>query len=141
MSDGSRNRERREVIRYLIVGVLTTIVGLGIYYALVFTVLDPKDPIQLQAANVLNWIGAVTFAYFMNRRFVFESRDPDMLREAASFYAARVGTLLLEMGLMFLLVTAAGFNDKISKLFVQVLVIIGNYVLSKWFVFREKRDE
>lgn len=141
MEDAEKIRAKKEIIRYLVVGVLTTLVGLAIYYALVLTVLDPADPVQLQAANILNWIGAVTFAYFTNRRFVFESSNPDRLGEAAAFYAARVGTLLLEMGLMALLVSVCGFNDKIMKLFVQLLVIIGNYILSKWVVFRKKTDE
>ena len=56
----------KEIVNYLIVGVLTTIVGLGVYYGLVFTVLNPDNPFQLQVANVISWIAAVTFAYFTN---------------------------------------------------------------------------
>ena len=63
-------RKYREIINYLIVGVCTTLVSLGTYYGLVLTVLDPKDPVKLQAANIISWVAAVTFAYFTNRIFV-----------------------------------------------------------------------
>ena len=126
----------REVIAYLIVGVLTTIVALTVYYGLTFTVLNPKDSIQLQIANVIMWIVAVTFAYVTNRRFVFESKDKRVLREAIRFYEARLVTLAMDMGLMFLLVTVVGLDDRIVKLFVQVIVIVANYVLSKFLVFQ-----
>lgn len=130
--------KHREIINYLIVGGLTTVVSLGTYYACVFTFLDPRNPVQLQAANVISWIAAVLFAYFTNRRFVFESHDPNMLREGAAFFASRIGTLLMDMGTMFLLVTVLGMSDKIAKLIVQVIVTVGNYVFSKYLVFRKR---
>ncbi len=133
-------RSYREVAAYLIVGVLTTIVSLGIYYGLVFTVLNPRHPLQLQAANVCSWIGAVTFAYFANRRFVFRSQSPDILQEGARFFAARIGTLLLDMAIMFFIVTLGGFNDKIAKLAAQVAVTIANYLFSKLFVFQHSSN-
>ena len=127
----------KEIINYLIMGVLTTVVSLGVYYICVLTVLDPLDPLQLQIANVVSWIAAVTFAYITNRKYVFESNDPDIIREGAKFFTARIGTLLMDMGTMFLLVTVMGVNDKIAKLIVQVIVTVGNYVLSKVLVFKK----
>ena len=127
----------REIINYLIVGGLTTLVSLGTYYACVLTFLDPRNAIQLQAANIISWIAAVVFAYFTNRRFVFDSHDPNMIREGAAFFASRIGTLLMDMGTMFLLVTVIGMNDKIAKLIVQVIVTVGNYIFSKYLVFRK----
>ncbi len=130
--------EHKEIVNYLIVGVLTTIVSLGVYYTCVLTFLDPQIPFQLQAANVISWIAAVTFAYFTNRRYVFESKNPHILKEASAFFASRIGTLLMDMGTMFLLVTVMGMSDKIAKLIVQIIVTIGNYVFSKLLVFRKK---
>lgn len=127
----------RELISYLIVGGLTTVVSLSTYYGCTLTVLDAAVPLQLQAANVLSWIAAVTFAYFTNRKYVFESRNQYMLKEAAAFYASRLSTLLMDMGLMFLMVTILGWDDKIAKLIVQVVVTIANYVISKFFVFKK----
>lgn len=131
-------KKYKEIINYLIVGVLTTVVSLGVYYVCVLTFLDPNQAIQLQAANVISWIAAVTFAYFTNRKFVFESKNPDMLKEASAFVGARVTTLLMDMLCMFIMVTCMGLNDKIAKLVVQVIVTVANYIFSKIFVFRKK---
>ena len=87
----------KELINYLIVGGLTTVVSLGVYYGCVLTFLNPEVPVQLQAANVLSWIAAVTFAYFTNRKYVFESKNEKRLQEAAAFYGSRVTTLLLDV--------------------------------------------
>ena len=130
----------KEIINYLIVGGLTTVVSLATYYACVLTVLDPENPIQLQAANIISWICAVTFAYFTNRRFVFESQNQNMLKEAIAFFMARVGTLLMDMGIMFVFVTLLHCNDKIMKLVVQVVVTIANYIFSKFLVFNKKNE-
>ena len=126
-----------EIVRYLIVGGLTTVVSLSVYYGCVLTFLDPKNPLQLQAANIISWIAAVTFAFFANRIFVFRSRGAGVLREAGAFYLARVGTLLMDMCIMFVGVTLMGYSDKVMKLIVQVVVTIANYIFSKLFVFRK----
>ena len=131
-------KKHKEVINYLIAGVLTTLVNFIVYYGLVLTVLDPDDPVKLQAAIIIAWIAAVTFAYVVNRKFVFESKNAEIMKEAASFFAARLGTLFLEMGFMYLTVTVLRMNDKIAKVIVQILIIIANYILSKLFVFRKK---
>lgn len=128
-----------EIISYLIVGVLTTVVSMGVYYGLVLTVLDPNDAILLQAANVISWVAAVTFAYFANRKFVFKSKEKNMLKEAAKFYGSRVVTLLMDMALMFILVTLIGMNDKWAKIIVQIVVMAANYFLSKLFVFNARK--
>lgn len=76
----------KEIINYLIVGVLTTIVSLGVYYFCVFTFLNPVVPWQLQLANIISWIAAVSFAYITNRAFVFESTTKNIGREAGAFF-------------------------------------------------------
>ena len=133
-------KKNHEIIAYLIVGVLTTIVSMGIYFVLTATMLDPQKPVHLQTANVVSWVGAVSFAYVMSRRFVFQSRNPEVLKEMVSFFSAWVVSLLLDMGLMFLFVTAGGMNDRIAKVIVQIAVIIANYLLSKLIVFRRKSE-
>jgi putative flippase GtrA len=135
-----RLKQYRELLRYGIVGVLTTVVSLGSYYLCVMTFLDAEDPLGLQAANVISWILAVTFAYFANRTYVFESRNQNRLREAAAFYMARVSTLLLDMGGMFLLVTVCGMDHRIAKLAMQVVILVANYLISKFMVFRKPRN-
>lgn len=127
-----------EVIRYLIIGVLTTVVSLATYYILTFTVLDPKVSIQLQITNVISWIVSVTFAYFTNRKYVFKLKEKKNIKEASKFYLSRLSTLLLDMLLMQIFVIRLKFNDKIIKLIVQFVVIVLNYILSKFLVFKSK---
>jgi len=127
-----------EVIRYLIVGVLTTIVSLGTYFFCVGTFLDAAVPVELQIANVISWVAAVSFAYVTNRIFVFRSKDRRIVREIFLFFTARIGSLLLDMGIMFVMVTVMKLDDGFSKLVVQVAVTVANYVLSKLFVFTKK---
>jgi len=128
-----------EIINYLIVGVLTTVVSLGTYYLCVFTFLDPNSALQLQLANIISWVAAVTFAYFTNRKFVFNSTNKNVLEEASKFFMSRVSTLVMDMVIMFVGCTLLGFNDKIVKLVVQVIVTVANYVLSKLLVFKKDK--
>lgn len=131
----------KEVINYLIVGALTTAISLIAYYLCVFTILDPNNAVQLQIANVISWIVGVIFAYITNRKFVFESNNKNLVKEATSFVGSRLVTLLLDMIAMFFMVTLLGINDKISKLVVQLIVIILNYVFSKILVFKKTERE
>lgn len=131
----------KEVLMYLIFGVLTTIVALAIYYALTYTVLDANNSIQLQIANVISWVGGVIFAYVTNRKYVFESKNKNKVAEAGKFVSARLVTLLMDMAIMFVGVTLLKGNDKILKIISQIVVIVSNYVFSKLIVFKkEKKD-
>ena len=129
--------KHREVIMYLIFGVLTTIISLLVYYGLVYTILNPEDALQLQIANIISWIAGVTFAYFTNRKYVFESKNKNKIKEAGSFVLARVATLVMDMAIMFVGVTLLAFNDKIMKIISQIVVIVSNYIFSKIFVFKK----
>ena len=129
----------KEVINYLIFGVLTTVVSLVIYYISVFTFLNQEDAIQLQIANIISWIAGVAFAYFTNRKFVFESKEKNKLKEAGKFVLARATTLVMDMLIMWLGVTVLHLNDKIIKLISQVVIIVSNYIFSKLFVFKNKK--
>lgn len=128
----------KEVIRYLIVGVMTTVISLGSYYIFTRTFLNPENALQLQIANVLSWICAVTFSYIASRKYVFESKNPNVVKEVASFFAARLATLGMDMGIMFIGTTLLHIDDRIVKLFVQFVVIIANYVFSKLLVFKKQ---
>lgn len=131
-------KKYEEIIRYLIVGVFTTIVSLLTYYLLVYTIFDPNVILELQITNVISWIVSVTFAYFTNKKFVFKTNNSMSLKEGSSFYLSRISTLLLDMLMMFLFVNIFKFNDKIIKLVVQFIIIVLNYVLSKFLVFKKR---
>ena len=131
-------KKYEEIINYLIVGVLTTIVSLAVYYLLVYIILDPNKAIQLQIANIVSWVAGVVFAFGTNRKYVFKSKNKNIIKEATSFVGSRVATLLMDMGIMCISVTLFKMNDKIAKIISQVVVIVANYVLSKLFVFKQK---
>ena len=116
----------KEIINYLIFGVLTTVVSLATYYICVYTFLNPDNSLQLQVANIVSWIAGVTFAYITNRKFVFESEEQEKLKEAGKFVTSRIATLLTDMLIMFIGVTILKLNDKIIKLISQIIVIIAN---------------
>lgn len=135
-------KKYEEIINYLIVGVLTTIVSLVVKWGLLFTILDPKNSVQLQVAVVISWIAAVMFAYITNRIFVFKSKSKKILKEITSFFGARLLTLGLEMLIMWFFVTFLKLNSDLWVLIwtmvAQILVIIFNYIFSKLFVFKKK---
>lgn len=132
-------------INYVIFGTSTAIVNLIIKYLLLFTIFDASNGFELQAAIVISWIGAVIFAYITNRKYVFESKNKNLLKEFISFVTGRLVTLLLEMFVMWFFVTFLKLNSNsqviIFTLVAQVIVIVGNYVFSKLFVFKEEADK
>ena len=132
-------KKYNEIINYIIVGGLTTVVSLCTYYFCVCIFLDPSVAIELQISNIISWIFSVTFAYFSNRKFVFKSKEKNKLKEGLKFYLSRISTLFIDMMTMFLLVTVFSVNDKISKIIVQFVVLILNYIFSKLFVFRGRK--
>lgn len=134
-------KKYKEVISYLIFGVLTTVVSLAVYYLSVFTFLNPNNAFELQIANIISWIVGVCFAYFTNRKYVFESKEKNKLKEASKFVFARVVTLIMDMVIMWIGVTLLHRNDKIIKLISQVVIIVSNYVFSKIFVFKKKENK
>ncbi len=133
-------KKHREIIAYLIVGVLTTVVS-WIVYALLRLVLDMNVPLQVQIAVFMRWFAGVLFAYFTNRKYVFQSRDPKMLLEFLKFVGSRVTTLLSDMFIMWLMVSVLGINDWIATFVSTVVVIVLNYVFSKYLVFREDTEQ
>lgn len=130
-----------EIINYIIIGGLTTIVSLGVKYALLFTILEASNPAQLQTAVVISWIAACLFAYVTNRIIVFKSKSKKILKEFMSFIGTRILTLGMEMLIMFVFVTVLRLNSDlwviIWTIVVQIVVVIANYIFSKIFVFKK----
>jgi len=130
-------RKNEEIITYLIVGVLTTIVAWGAKFsanAILFQNTMYPTPAQNFILSMINWVAGVIFAYFTNRKFVFKSHDP-MFLEAAKFVLSRVSTLVLDYVVM-LIFTACGVDLVVATFISAVFVTVGNYIFSKLFVFR-----
>lgn len=134
--------KHREIIVYLIVGGLTTVVSWAakfIWNFVFYAGTAYPNVVQNFILSVVNWVAGVAFAYPMNRRFVFQSKNPNILSEASGFVLSRVATLILDIVMMQVLVLL-GMNMYIATVIVAVLVIVGNYVFSKFFVFKNKKD-
>ena len=137
-------KKHAEIAMYIVVGGITTAISLATKFLLLFTILDASNELQLQVSVIISWIVAVTSAYFMNRKWVFKSQEKNIMLEATKFYLARVGTLVLEMVLMWFFINLLGLNSDvwviIVTFFVQVLIMVGNYILSKIFVFAKNKN-
>lgn len=128
-------QKNKEPLLYLFFGGLTFCLSIVLYWLFA----HPLGFTPL-VANALCWVLCVAFAYITNRTWVFGEKAHDsrgISREAASFVLGRVATLLLEEAALWLGISLLGFNDIAVKVVAQVLVIVGNYIISKRFVFRK----
>ena len=127
-------KKYRSQILYIIFGALTTAVNVSVY-SFCFSLLGlPNVP-----SVVIAWILAVLFAFITNKIWVFDSRSfmPDVLKhEIPSFFAARILTGLLDLGIMYLAVDILHWNAAAWKLISNILVILLNYIASRFFIFR-----
>ena len=133
-------KKYEEIIVYLIVGVMTTIVSwFCMFFVNIVIFGNPLYPTSTQnlILSIVNWTAGVLFAYPTNRKFVFKSKDKNILGEFAKFVASRVSTLILDI-LLRQVLGFLGVDVFVTTVISAVLVIIGNYVFSKLLVFRKK---
>jgi putative flippase GtrA len=140
--------KHRSVLLYVFFGGLTTVVDFAVCFVLYsfdlhIPVTETLD-IYTRVADVVGWICAVLFAFFTNRVWVFNSGTkgfgPVML-ELLAFAGGRIGTFLLQTLIMFVFCTWLGFNDYVFRFIAAVLVIVLNYFISKFLVFRKPKDQ
>lgn len=125
--------KHKELIRYVFFGGLATLVSIGTF--LLF------DAVMNElVANALSWIVTVGFAYWTNRTWVFCSkvRGKGVWKELLTFYSGRLLTLGLEEGILLVFVTILAWNAALIKIVAQVVVLVGNYIISKLLIFRKK---
>lgn len=126
-------KKHEHVISYLFFGVLTTVVNIvtfklltvaGVYYLI---------------SNGIAWIVSVLFAYVTNKKYVFksETKDNETLKEMGRFFFARITSLVVDMAMMFAMVSVLFINEDISKIVTNIVIVIINYVLSKIIVFKK----
>lgn len=133
-------KKYEEIIVYLIVGGMTTVFSwFWMFFVNIVIFGNPLYPTKKQSLilSVVNWTAGVVFAYPTNRKFVFKSKNPNILQEAGKLVASRVSTLILEIVARQVLVLL-GSNVYVQTIITAVLVIIGNYIFSKLWVFRKK---
>ena len=129
----------KEIINYLISGVLATIISFG-SFALLDLWLGDKLYI---VSNTISIVLSVLFQYFSNKFFVFEHKKQTLkqnLLEFGKFISCRVVTAFIDNGIMFVGISLLKINKYITKLLDQVIIIILNYIFSKLFVFTKKKE-
>lgn len=127
----------KEQILYIVFGVLTTAINI-----IAFFVCSRLMNLGLIPSNIIAWILSVLFAFITNKIYVFNSKNYSfsiVLRELIDFVISRGATGILDLGLMYLFVSVIGIEDMISKIVINIIVIILNYILSKLYVFKNKK--
>ena len=128
-----KNNFSNEVIFYLVFGVLTTLVNI-----VVFMFLSNLLELGTVPANVISWFLSVLFAYFTNRKWVFKSKGDNVFKEGVAFFSGRIFTGVLDTAVMFVSVDIMGWNNLLMKIVSNIVVIVLNYLISKFLVFRRK---
>ena len=131
-------KKHNEIVSYLIFGVLTTVVSMASY-----AVCNSWLELHYLVSNIISWILAVTFAYITNKIWVFQVEihgKKELLQQMLGFYSGRLLTLGIEEVILLIFITKLGFNSLVVKIAAQVVVVISNYVISKCFVFKEKKE-
>jgi len=126
----------KELINYGIFGVLTTILNYVSY--IIFT---RVCNLEIFTSNLLAWVLSVIFAFITNKIIVFQSKKFEiktLIKEGTSFAVARILSLLLDMLILYIMVDIMGINDLVVKIISNIVVIIVNYILSKFIIFRNK---
>jgi putative flippase GtrA len=129
----------KDIFWYCFFGGLTTVVNIVIFY-----IFSDLINLHYMIANVIAWIVAVLFAYITNRTWVFKSKIKGfsaVLKECLIFTGFRVLSLGMEMVILFLMIDLLGIKVMITKLVAQVVVIVANYVFSKWIIFKEPNKQ
>ena len=130
----------KELFIYGIFGVLTTIVNICVY-----TLCANQLFLHYLVANVIAWVIAVIFAFITNKLFVFKSKSWERkiwINEFTKFIGARIVTGVLDMLMMYVMIDMLVLNDVFSKIIVNIIVILVNFVFSKLIIFKKtKKDD
>ena len=122
----------RELVLYVVFGTFTFLVNIVTYF-----LFQSVMGINYLVSNVLAWFFSVLFAYITNRTWVFESKSPEILKEMSLFFGGRIFSGVVDTVLMYLFIDVLVLGNTFSKIVVQIIVIVLNYVFSKLIVFKD----
>ncbi len=140
----------RELIIYVIVGGLTTVVDWVVFWLLdkVISPIDLPDIIELITPNIIPytiaWFAAVVFAYFANKLLVFRYGKGNNAKTFVSFLISRILSLAIAIAFDVILTSemvGICMNKYVVKLISSVVVVLFNYVVGKWIVFKKNKKE
>lgn len=133
-----RNDEkyRKHIITYLAFGIITTLVSWGSFW-----IMRKYIPmLNENIANIISIILAVIVAYVTNRKYVFSSTEKNIVKEFVAFCSGRVVSMIFETITFWLFATILGINEMLVKVGVSIIVVILNYIISKIFVFKNRKE-
>lgn len=131
----SDKEKRNHYIKYLVVGIITTVISIVGFKLIRIYIPTLNENI----ANILSIIFAIICSYFMNRSWVFESKEKNMFKEFGKFFSGRLVTLVVEE-LVFLIGTSAlNFDELIVKISSSAIALVMNYIFSRWMVFKNSK--
>ena len=122
-----------DVVRYIFFGGCTTLVNLVCFF-----IFWNICHVNLNIANVISIVVAIIFAYVVNSKYVFQDKCEtlkDHIQPFGKFVSARLLTMVIEVGGVWLLVEVIGMNGMVGKFCTQFIVLALNYIFSKFFVF------
>lgn len=133
----------KEAIDYLFWGGIAFVLSMVLFW--VFASLMGMNEV---VANTIDWVICVIFTFFTNKLFVFRSKSGSFkafCKEFAEFVAARLFTLVLENIIIWIGCDLMGYDKGLGQLVVkligQFVVIVTNYFLSKFWIFKNKKEE
>lgn len=128
-----------EAFRYMFVGGCTTLVNMVVFFVLCeFLGFDTSNS-GITIANVISIICAIFFAYVANKIFVFSSitdSKRELFLEFVKFVSARLITMIIEVGGVYLAVSLLRQDEMIGKIETQIIVLVANFFISKYLVFK-----
>ncbi len=127
--------KHKEVLMYLLFGGLAFFLNIGLY-----AILNGVWGMNELVANAICWVICVIFQFITNRTWVFNSHADsleDFVKQMASFFGGRIFTLVVEELILAVFITWLKYNSLIVKMAGQIAVIVLNYIISKFFVFKE----
>lgn len=133
------DEKKKEVLLYCFFGALTTLINIVIYN-LCFYLLNINNSLS----NVISWVVSVIFAYVTNKVWVFDSRSfkiSVIISEILSFFGCRLATGVIDILIMYIAVDRLYLTAWILKILSNIIVIILNYVASKFFIFKKQKGE
>lgn len=129
-------KKYKEILLYLFFGGCAFVISIGSY-----AIANVGCGVNELIANIISWILAVLFAFFTNRVWVFHSAtnsERDFVKQFFSFVGGRILTLVIEEAMIFIFITVLGFNSMMIKVIAQIVVIVLNYIISKFLVFKNR---
>lgn len=131
-------KKHKEALLYLFFGFCSLVINIIGYW-----LFSEMLKLSTTISNAGAWILSTTFAYATNRKWVFSetaSGLKEISLEATKFFAGRIATLIIEGVLLYVFIDLLNYPNMIIKVLVSVVVIVLNYVFSKFWIFVNKKS-